>query len=108
MKRILLALCTLALLAGEAATAQADCNNPNCRSCVARRHAASCPPSKGFCGGLFGSCGGLFGSCGLFGGGNGGGGQYMGPPPSPTVVYPYYTTRAPRDFLSANPRGIGP
>ncbi|MBL9090639.1 MAG: hypothetical protein JNL96_05410 [Planctomycetaceae bacterium] len=104
MKRILLALCTLALVAGEAVTAQADCNNPNCRACVARRHtaAAACPPNRGICGGLFGS-GGLFGN----GAGNGAGYGMM-PPPSPTVVYPYYTTRAPRDFLSANPRGIGP
>lgn len=29
-------------------------------------------------------------------------------PMCPTVVYPYYTTRGPRDFLSSNPRGIGP
>ncbi len=36
--------------------------------------------------------------------------QMQGPggPPSPTVAYPYYTTRAPRDFLMANPPGIGP
>ena len=26
----------------------------------------------------------------------------------PTYVYPYYTTRAPRDFLLDNPPGIGP
>jgi hypothetical protein len=29
-------------------------------------------------------------------------------PPSASVGYPYYTTRAPRDFLSANPGSIGP
>lgn len=29
-------------------------------------------------------------------------------PPAPTVTYPYYTTRAPRDFLSRNPASIGP
>jgi len=29
-------------------------------------------------------------------------------PPSGIVVYPYYTTRGPRDFLAKNPRGIGP
>lgn len=29
-------------------------------------------------------------------------------PPSGMVVYPYYTTRGPRDFLAKNPRGIGP
>ena len=29
-------------------------------------------------------------------------------PPSPTVTYPYYTTRGPRDFFAANPASIGP
>ena len=28
-------------------------------------------------------------------------------PPSATVTYPYYTTRAPRDFLMDNPPSIG-
>jgi len=28
-------------------------------------------------------------------------------PPSPTYAYPYYTTRAPRDFLEDNPPTIG-
>lgn len=38
-------------------------------------------------------------------------GQYPGPadgPASPTVTYPYYTTRAPRDFLRDDPPSIGP
>jgi hypothetical protein len=33
------------------------------------------------------------------------------PAPGPSagnVSYPYYTTRGPRDFLAADPRGIGP
>jgi hypothetical protein len=37
-------------------------------------------------------------------------GPYPGPadgPPSPTVTYPYYTTRGPRDFLMDNPPTIG-
>jgi len=35
--------------------------------------------------------------------------QDAGPagPPSATTAYPYYTTRAPRDFLMANPPSIG-
>ncbi|MBS0209168.1 MAG: hypothetical protein JSS27_09460 [Planctomycetes bacterium] len=33
--------------------------------------------------------------------------RYNGPM-TPQVVYPYYTTRGPRDFLNPNPRGIGP
>ncbi len=28
-------------------------------------------------------------------------------PPTGAVAYPYYTTRGPRDFLSANPPSIG-
>ena len=36
--------------------------------------------------------------------------QDAGPtgPPSASYAYPYYTTRAPRDFLQDNPMGIGP
>ncbi len=30
-----------------------------------------------------------------------------GGPPSPTVGYPYYSVRAPRDFLAPNPPSIG-
>ena len=29
-------------------------------------------------------------------------------PPTGTIAYPYYTTRAPRDFLVADPPSIGP
>ena len=38
-------------------------------------------------------------------------GAYPGPadgPPTPTVTYPYYTTRGPRDFLRDDPPSIGP
>jgi hypothetical protein len=31
-----------------------------------------------------------------------------GGPPEPTITYPYYTTRGPRDFLAKNPPSIGP
>jgi hypothetical protein len=36
--------------------------------------------------------------------------QMAGPPgpATPTYAYPYYTTRAPRDFLLDNPPSIGP
>ena len=35
--------------------------------------------------------------------------QYAGPagPPTAAVAYPYYTVRAPRDFLLDNPPSIG-
>jgi hypothetical protein len=39
------------------------------------------------------------------GGGGGGAGAGVG---GAQVAYPYYTVRAPRDFLDPNPRGIGP
>ena len=29
-------------------------------------------------------------------------------PPTGTITYPYYTVRAPRDFLAPNPPSIGP
>lgn len=29
-------------------------------------------------------------------------------PPTPTVGYPYYTLRGPRDFFDANPPPLGP
>ena len=29
-------------------------------------------------------------------------------PPSPTVTYPYYTSRGPRDYFLSNPASIGP
>ena len=38
-------------------------------------------------------------------------GQHPGPadgPASPTITYPYYTTRAPRDYFLDNPPSIGP
>ena len=34
-------------------------------------------------------------------------GPVAGGPPTAQVAYPYYTTRAPRDFLNPNPRSIG-
>jgi hypothetical protein len=33
-------------------------------------------------------------------------GPAMGPP-APTVTYPYYTTRGPRDYFADNPPSIG-
>jgi hypothetical protein len=109
MKRFLLMLGALAIMATSALAD--DCNCPKCR---AARHNA-CRP------GLFGAHGtGLFGT-GLFGSNGGAMGpyaanrafvssEYMGPPlqQMPAVAYPYYTTRGPRDFLDRQPWGIGP
>lgn len=51
-------------------------------------------------------------SVGACPGGGGGGRGYTGPsdpvPPNGSVTYPYYTLHGPRDFLSSNPRSIGP
>ncbi|HUY32262.1 MAG TPA: hypothetical protein VMV69_05740 [Pirellulales bacterium] len=59
--------------------------------------------------GIFGhrGCGGQCGPGGQ-GGYDDGAAYGGGGPPSAQVTYPYYTTRGPRDFLSDNPRGIGP
>jgi hypothetical protein len=50
------------------------------------------------------------GGMGFGPGGPGGQGGLQATPPASAgaVSYPYYTTRGPRDFLSPNPRGIGP
>jgi hypothetical protein len=98
MKRFLLSISALAMIAGSAFAD--DCN---CEKCRASRQNA-CRP-------------GLFAS--LFGGPGVGGinsrrafvsSEYMGPPMQqlPAVAYPYYTTRGPRDFLAKEPYGIGP
>jgi hypothetical protein len=88
-----------------------DCD-PGCRNGMCGH--GGCFPGNGGCFG--GHCGHLGGG-GHFGGGlcgrNSGyggpmGAGYVAGPPTPTVVYPYYTTRGPRDFLDPNPRGIGP
>lgn len=42
------------------------------------------------------------------GGGGGAGAGGYGGAGGASVAYPYYTVRAPRDFLSPNPTGIGP
>lgn len=66
--------------------------------------------------GLHGMGAGLHGmGGGLHGAGNGGmtHAQYRADDqvgsgvPGPTVAYPYYTTRGPRDFLLDNPPSIG-
>jgi len=70
----------------------------------------------GMGGGLHGMGAGLHGmGGGLHGAGNGGmsHAQYRSDDqvgsgvPGPTVAYPYYTTRGPRDFLLDNPPSIG-
>lgn len=68
------------------AVASDDCD---CESCRGRRH-----HMRGR--GLLGH-GGMHGRRAPVAGG----------PPTAQVAYPYYTTRAPRDFLNPNPRSIG-
>jgi hypothetical protein len=58
------------------------------------------------CGKLFPGCGTGCGA-GCPGCGTGDDGGAVGPA-SAAVTYPYYTNRGPRDFLAAEPRGIGP
>jgi len=107
LKRVLFAAGAMALLVTSVGCAS-RCGNAQCGQC----NQAQCRQGHcGLLGGRHGGGGGLGGGGG-FGqggpGGPGGGDMYSGGPPTPTVVYPYYTTRGPRDFLSANPRGIGP
>ena len=95
------------------------CRNANCRLCVGRvtsgiGRLGQLAPGFGRLGIVCPSCGMLGGRCqcnhetpeenhapytsefsGPFG------------PPTGTFSYPYYTTRAPRDFLMANPPSIG-
>ena len=97
MKRVFLLVGAVALIVTSIGCAGNKCKN--CNQCGN----GGCGP-----GGCFAGRGGHFGG-GAGGGGPGGpGGAYAGGPPTPTVVYPYYTTRGPRDFLDANPRSIGP
>ena len=97
MKRVLGLIGAVALI-----VTSIGCAN-RCNNCGP---GAGCGPCGSGRGGCFAGNGG-----GHFGNGAGGGlhGNNLPPgPPTPTVAYPYYTTRGPRDFLSSNPRGIGP
>lgn len=89
------------------------CGNPSCKGCGLMQGGRlngcnSCGGSL-IGGGRLGLLGRGCGNCGT-------GAQtpytapFAGPygPPSPTVGYPYYTVRAPRDFLAAQPPSIGP
>ena len=72
---------------------------------------------RGILAGGFGRAGGTCNNCGMLGGQCGCGlgnhapytDGFMGPhgPEAAHYRYPYYTTRAPRDFLMANPPSIG-
>jgi hypothetical protein len=102
MKRVLLSICALALIVTSVGCA---CNCNKCRPQRGGLHGNACGPQG--CGP--GGCGP--GGCGLLGQNGGGGhghGKQVMPSGAAGVAYPYYTTRGPRDFLSANPRGIGP
>lgn len=105
MKRLLLAAYALALVAGAESFARADYLQ-TCRQCQPQRahlhghrQAEACPQEK---------CSPFSSLLNCLGLGNRQ--PQIGAPPmqGPTVAYPYYTTRAPRDFLDPNPRSIGP
>jgi hypothetical protein len=102
MKRIMMAGLALAMLLGSS-----GCVN-NCRQCNGGRqslfgghHGHQGDPCRD---GLCNRNGGRGGAGGAGAGGAGGAGGVGGA----MVAYPYYTVRAPRDFLDSNPRGIGP
>jgi hypothetical protein len=77
----------------------------SCGQCGQRRCRQGCP--QGCRQGLLARRGGC-GICGRRGTGGYDNGAAAGGPPTAQVTYPYYTVRGPRDFLSDNPRGIGP
>ena len=91
--------------------------------CVVVASGVGCQQMGGCNGGCGpGGGGGIFGNHSRHRGRHGGAGlvqrmrahhvdpNSMGPPgpPTHTVNYPYYTLRAPRDFLAENPPSIGP
>ncbi|MBN2127846.1 MAG: hypothetical protein JW741_00035 [Sedimentisphaerales bacterium] len=84
-----------------------DCPE-TCQSCGCNESCcdATCGPDCGpNCGTDCGDCGQCERCCRLRGLCR----QPINPgPPTGAVAYPYYTTRGPRDFLSSNPRSIGP
>lgn len=108
MRKAFLALAALAMLAAS-----------GCHYNLAKNGCSGC----GDCGG--GHAGGGLGAGGGFAGGGFGSGRpdfvsrlphgavhqmnnpANGGPPSATTAYPYYTIRAPRDFLVPNPPSIG-
>ena len=107
MKRLLLAACALALVAGAESFARADYMQ-TCQQCQTQRphhhghrqaQAQACPPEK---------CSPFASLLNCLGLGNRQTQMAAPPMQGPTVAYPYYTTRAPRDFLDPNPRSIGP
>jgi hypothetical protein len=130
MRRMLIAplmVALLAVVAGCCGTGQ--CMHNACRNwckfkeavfnCPLHRHGAccgaicDCPPGCPICAGNKCDCceQGCGSGCACLRHTG-----YAGPAvetfaPGPTtgaVTYPYYTTRGPRDFLAANPPGIGP
>ena len=123
MKRALLMLVAIALTAGLAGCRSSQCG---CLTGMVRGTCQDAPENCGGCGEDGMACGpagcapsGMMGKGGFRGGfcntcrGIGcmmcRGQQMINPgPPTGTTTYPYYTTRASRDFLASQPRSIGP
>ena len=133
MKRMLLTLSAIALLAGLNGCCWPRCpgipgcilgGGGNCLSKCAGCDSAStsgCPAGCEACGDAgyetcgeagCGTCGGPKAEpCGLLGRFRRGGGAeeaFTPGPPTGAITYPYYTNRGPRDFLAENPPSIGP
>ncbi|MHC4181006.1 MAG: hypothetical protein ACYSWU_26200 [Planctomycetota bacterium] len=124
MKRIVLILSAVALLAGlngccwPRCSGIRDCLLGHCGGCAHETGCGSCCPKGCEVCGPDASCqqwsrpgAKLCEGCGVLGcmACRGHGGQAFTPgPPSATITYPYYTSRGPRDFLAENPPSIGP
>jgi len=127
----LVAVATLALSSGCCLVDRFGCRTGGCATGCASCGASDCGGGCGggsSCGSGLGHGGGAACGCGYAGYGYDDGryaaysgcysgkyGKLRGPysevinpgPMGPQVTYPYYTNRGPRDFLAANPRGIG-
>ena len=103
MRRALLAVLAAALFAGttgcrtmSGTSGCTDCETPACSDC-----ATGCATGR---------CGNIPRADGLLPRLHGRHPQEVAGPPGPAtgaVTYPYYTTRAPRDFLASDPPSIG-
>ena len=85
-------------LTGSCASCPENCSScdSGCETGMDPGGEVACDPSD--------PCGGQ--RCGPFRGGCRD--AFVQGPPSAAIAYPYYTVRAPRDFLAQNPPGLGP
>jgi len=111
MKRMLLTLSAIALLAGlngccwpRCLAGGEGCGGAGCEACGDAGYETCGDPGCGTCGGPKAGCGLLS----RFRCGGRAEEAFTPGPPTGAITYPYYTNRGPRDFLAENPPSIGP